>query len=86
MCFCAIFALSLFFFFPLQVRKREKAAVREGKQPYYLKQSVRKQLELVERFKDLEKSGGVDKFLAKKRKRNAAKDHRLLPSDRRDAD
>lgn len=117
------------------VRDREKQAVKEGKAPFYLKKSDKKQLLLVgassppynflpfppivslllcvdssasiltymytfhilfplikrshaissqiEKFKELKKAGKLDKFLEKKRKKNANKDHRFLPSQRR---
>lgn len=55
----------------------------QGKKPFFPKRSVRKEMELVEKFKELESKGKLDKYLAKRRKRNASKDHRLLPSERR---
>jgi ribosomal RNA-processing protein 36 len=65
----------------LQVK--EKAAVKEGKKPYFLKKSAVRKAELVEKYKELKASGQLAKFLEKRRKRNASKDHKLLPSSRR---
>lgn len=65
------------------IRAKEKQAVREGKRPFYLKESDKKQLMLVEKFKELKKAGRLDNYLEKKRKHNASKDHRFLPSERR---
>ncbi|CAG9462950.1 unnamed protein product [Pedinophyceae sp. YPF-701] len=70
-----------------EARAKEKAAIAGGKRPFYLKKSVKRELELLDRYKELKKKGEnkIDKFLEKKRKRNAAKDHRYLPSARRTA-
>ena len=38
-----------------------------------------KKLELAEKFKELQKKGKVDQYLAKKRKKTAAKDRKRLP-------
>ena len=40
----------------------------------------KKKLELADKYKELSKSGKVDKYLNKKRKKNAAKDRKKLPS------
>ena len=45
---------------------------------------ARKQ-ELIEKYKQLKASGKLEKFLEKRRKKNAAKDHRYIPSSRRSA-
>lgn len=65
------------------VQSAEKQAVAEGKKPYYLKKSEQRRLELVSKFDELKKSGRLDKFMEKRRKKNAAKDHRYVPSQRR---
>ena len=39
----------------------------------------KKKLELAEKYKELNKSGKVDKYLSKKRKKNAAKERKKLP-------
>ena len=55
----------------------------EGKRgEYHLKRREKKRLELEARFDNLRKSGGdaaVDKAIAKRRKKAAAKDRRLMP-------
>eukprot|EP00976_Prorocentrum_cordatum_P098424 1191392-Prorocentrum_minimum.AAC.1 len=45
---------------------------------------ARKQ-ELIEKYKQLKKSGKLEKFLETRRKKNAAKDHRYIPTNRRSA-
>ncbi|KAL2634803.1 hypothetical protein R1flu_006282 [Riccia fluitans] len=56
-----------------------KQVVREGKKPYYPKKSELKKQELIEKYKELKSSGKLEKFMAKRRKKNAAKDHRFVP-------
>lgn len=63
--------------------RKEKQAVAEGKNPFYLKRSAQKQLELKARFETLNESGGLQKYMSKKRKQNASKDHRWLPTNRK---
>eukprot|EP00952_Eustigmatos_sp_NYUAD-ZCMA_P009892 40771-Eustigmatos_ZCMA.PRE.1 len=46
----------------------------------------RRRLELEDRYEELAKQGKLEKALEKKRKRNAAKDHRWLPRTRRRAE
>lgn len=61
----------------------EKEAVRQGKRPYYLKKSDVKKQEWAEKYQELKRAGKVQDYLAKKRKRRAAKDHKLIPDARR---
>ena len=44
--------------------------------------AVRRQLELVQRYKKLKESGKLEKYLARKRRRNAQRDRRGLPFKR----
>lgn len=62
------------------LKKAELAAVKEGKKPFFLKKSERKKLTLAEKFKELKQSGKLEKYMEKKRKRNAAKLKKALPS------
>lgn len=39
----------------------------------------KKKLQLAEKYQELKKSGKLENFLSKKRKRNAGKDRRKLP-------
>ncbi len=68
---------------PPQARERE--AVRGGKRVFHKKRAVRRADELRVRFEELKASGRLDKALAKRRRKNAAKDHRYVPSARRGA-
>nr|KAG5688535.1 hypothetical protein BaRGS_031319 [Batillaria attramentaria] len=63
-------------------KKKEKAMVKEGKAPYFLKKSDKTKLELAEKFKTLKQKGQVKQFIQKKRKRNSAKDRKKLPDAR----
>lgn len=44
----------------------------------------KKTVELQAKFQDLQESGRLSKFMAKKRKKNASKDHRWLPTQRKE--
>jgi ribosomal RNA-processing protein 36 len=66
-----------------QVKAREREAVKAGKAPFYLKKSERKRQELISKFEALKAAGQLDRYMEKRRKKNAAKDHRYLPSSRR---
>ncbi|KAL8185225.1 UNVERIFIED_CONTAM: hypothetical protein K2H54_043446 [Gekko kuhli] len=61
-------------------KKQQRELAKQGKKPFYLKKSDKQKLELAEKYKELKKSGKLENFLSKKRKRNAAKDKRKLPS------
>ncbi|KAE8907318.1 hypothetical protein PF005_g2165 [Phytophthora fragariae] len=68
----------------LTKRKREeREAVASGKGAFYLKRKDKKKLELHAKFQDLQETGRLSKFMAKKRKKNASKDHRWLPTQRK---
>ncbi|XP_050950217.1 ribosomal RNA processing protein 36 homolog [Labeo rohita] len=64
----------------LQFKRKQRELVGQGHKPFYLKKSDQKKLELAEKFSELKKSGKLENFLSKKRKRNATKDRRKLPS------
>ncbi len=53
----------------------------QGKTPYYLTKKSQKTMALASKFQDLASKGdgAVDKFLEKKRKKNASKDRKQLP-------
>ncbi|KAG7401095.1 rRNA biogenesis protein rrp36 [Phytophthora boehmeriae] len=57
----------------LTKRKREEREARKDK----------KKVELQAKFQDLQDTGRLSKFMAKKRKKNASKDHRWLPTQRK---
>ncbi|KNA20894.1 hypothetical protein SOVF_048140 [Spinacia oleracea] len=60
-------------------KKRVREAVKQGKRPFYIKKSeVREQMHK-EKYNKLKESGKLDSFMEKKRRRNAAKDHRFMP-------
>ncbi|RUS32087.1 hypothetical protein BC938DRAFT_476321 [Jimgerdemannia flammicorona] len=64
-------------------KKVEMEFVKKGKKPFFLKKSDEKKLELIQKFESLKGTKNFDKILEKKRKRNAAKEHRHVPYKRR---
>ncbi|CAN8073580.1 unnamed protein product [Agarophyton chilense] len=63
-------------------KKNEKEAVKRGKQPYFLKEKDVRNLEMRAKFEELKKTGGVKRYIQKRRKRLAGKDKKLLPNRR----
>uniref|UniRef100_A0AAQ4RKI3 rRNA biogenesis protein RRP36 n=1 Tax=Gasterosteus aculeatus aculeatus TaxID=481459 RepID=A0AAQ4RKI3_GASAC len=63
----------------LQFKREQRERANQGERPYFLKNSDKKKLQLAEKFQELKKSGKLENFLSKKRKRNAGKDRRKLP-------
>ncbi|XP_065100748.1 ribosomal RNA processing protein 36 homolog [Paramisgurnus dabryanus] len=63
----------------LQFKRKQRELVGQGHKPFYLKKSDKKKLELADKYSELKKSGKLENFLSKKRKRNATKDRRKLP-------
>lgn len=53
-----------------------------GKQPFYLKKSDKRKRELVAKYEELKATGQLDKYMEKRRRKNASKDHRYLPGRR----
>ena len=62
-----------------EVFREEKQKVKEGKKPFFMKKAAIKEIALQERYKELKGEGKLQKFLEKKRKRNASKDHKSIP-------
>ncbi|XP_021379961.1 ribosomal RNA processing protein 36 homolog isoform X1 [Mizuhopecten yessoensis] len=60
-------------------KQKEKERVKEGKNPFYLKKGDLRKLELAEKYRELKKSGKVDNYLSKKRKKTASKEKKKLP-------
>ncbi|XP_078128683.1 ribosomal RNA processing protein 36 homolog [Sander vitreus] len=63
----------------LQFKRLQRERANQGARPFFLKNSEKKKLQLAEKYQELKKSGKLDNFLSKKRKRNAGKDRRKLP-------
>jgi ribosomal RNA-processing protein 36 len=59
--------------------------VKAGKKPFFMKKGDRRTAELVAQYKELKASGQLEKVIAKRRRHNAAKDHRYIPAGRRGA-
>ncbi|XP_046847902.1 ribosomal RNA processing protein 36 homolog [Xenia sp. Carnegie-2017] len=65
-----------------QKREEDLALIKQGKRPFYLRKSEKKKLELAEKFNKLKESKKLERYLSKKRKRNATKQRKLLPKER----
>ncbi|XP_061736739.1 ribosomal RNA processing protein 36 homolog [Nerophis ophidion] len=63
----------------LQFKKEQRERANQGAQPFFLNKSAEKKVRLAEKYKELKKSGKLENFLSKKRKKNALKDRRKLP-------
>ncbi|KAL9406396.1 hypothetical protein Peur_003368 [Populus x canadensis] len=60
-------------------KKKEREAAKQGKRPFYLKKSEIRKQRLTEKYNKLKASGKLESFIEKRRKKNAAKDHRYMP-------
>jgi len=60
-------------------KAEERAAVATGKGVFHLKAGEKRRRVLAKQFESLKEAGQLDAFMAKRRKRNAAKDRRKLP-------
>ncbi|XP_051549061.1 ribosomal RNA processing protein 36 homolog [Myxocyprinus asiaticus] len=64
----------------LQFKRKQRELAGQGHKPFYLKKSDKKKLELADKYSELKKSGKLENFLSKKRKRNTTKDRKKLPN------
>ena len=60
-----------------------REAVAAGKKPYFPKRSELKRQQLVAKFQRLKETGALEKYMLKRRRKTAAKDHKLVPEGRR---
>lgn len=65
-----------------KVMDRHREAGRGKSNKFYLKKSEVKKQELLLQYEELKESGQLEKYMEKRRKKNAAKDHRYLPVSR----
>lgn len=63
----------------LNFKRRQKEQAMQGLQPFFLNKGEKSKLQLAEKYEKLKRSGKLENFLAKKRKRNATKDRKKLP-------
>lgn len=63
----------------LQFKRQQRERANQGAAPFFLKKSDKRKLQLAQKYEELKKSGKLDNFLSKKRKRNAGKDRRKMP-------
>ena len=62
--------------------KAEKEAIKKGKKPFFLKKRDLREAELKDRFESWSKRGKLNKYMEKKRKRNARRDEVNMPEMR----
>ena len=67
-----------------KVIQRHKEATKGQTNKFHLKKSDIKKQELMLKYEELQASGGLERYMEKRRKRNAAKDHRYMPSGRQE--
>ncbi|XP_024031951.1 LOW QUALITY PROTEIN: rRNA biogenesis protein rrp36 [Morus notabilis] len=62
-------------------KKKEREAAKQGKQPFYLKKSEIKKRRNIEKYHELKAAGNgkLESYIEKRRRKNAAKDHRHMP-------
>ncbi|KAG1467369.1 hypothetical protein G6F56_004452 [Rhizopus delemar] len=66
-------------------KKQEAELVKQGKKPFFLKNSEKRKLELMDRYQKMGDKA-VDRVLEKRRKKNTTKDRKRLPFKRRSAE
>jgi ribosomal RNA-processing protein 36 len=59
-----------------QMENRQR--IKEGKKPFYMKKSTKKLMDLAEKYDELKASGKLEKYLKKKRGRNAKRDRKSV--------
>ncbi|XP_053568760.1 ribosomal RNA processing protein 36 homolog [Bombina bombina] len=64
----------------VEFKRQQRELAQQGKKPFYIKKGDLRKLELADKYKELKKSGKLEHFLSKKRKRNSHKDRRRLPN------
>nr|CAG4641229.1 EOG090X0E8U [Eulimnadia texana] len=57
-------------------------AMKQGKSPYFAKKSEKTKLDMKGKFDKLKKEGKLDKYMEKKRKKNAQRDRKSLPFEK----
>ena len=65
-----------------KVLRQHKEATQGQKNKFHLKKSDLKKQELILKYQELKETGGLERYMEKRRKRNAAKDHRYMPEKR----
>ena len=66
-----------------QVKKAEKEKVANGKKPFFLKDSVKKEMALEQKYQELKSAGKFQSYMQKQSKKAAMKEHKWMPTSRR---
>lgn len=64
-------------------KRLQRKQISEGRNPYFPKKRELKEERLTQKFHELNKSGGIDKFLARKRQKHAQRDRKKMPRSMR---
>jgi ribosomal RNA-processing protein 36 len=70
----------------MMMQRKEREAVKAGKGAYFQKRSEKQRQKLMWQYQELKATGRLERYMAKRRKKNAMKDHRYVPASRRSAD
>jgi ribosomal RNA-processing protein 36 len=60
-------------------KRRQRQAVKAGKNPYFPKKRELREEALTRKFHQMKKSGGIDKFIARKRQKHVQRDRKKMP-------
>eukprot|EP00271_Cylindrocystis_brebissonii_P017525 TRINITY_DN4594_c0_g1_i1.p1 TRINITY_DN4594_c0_g1~~TRINITY_DN4594_c0_g1_i1.p1 ORF type:complete len:305 (-),score=111.28 TRINITY_DN4594_c0_g1_i1:740-1654(-) len=62
-----------------EMKKQQREAIKAGKRPFFLKKSEQRRQALIEKYQELKASGKLEAFLAKRRRKNASREHKKVP-------
>merc|ERR1712179_686819 len=57
-------------------KNEKKEQLQSGVKPFYISKSKQKEIKLVDQYEKLKESGGLDKYIRKKTKKNLVKDRK----------
>ena len=66
-----------------QAKNVEKEKVANGKKPFFLKESAKKELALQQKYQELKSTGKLQSFIEKKNKKEAMREQKWIPTTRR---
>eukprot|EP01024_Parvocaulis_polyphysoides_P071220 TRINITY_DN884_c2_g1_i1.p2 TRINITY_DN884_c2_g1~~TRINITY_DN884_c2_g1_i1.p2 ORF type:complete len:308 (-),score=80.52 TRINITY_DN884_c2_g1_i1:83-955(-) len=64
--------------FEKEIKNQQKEAIKAGKKPYYLNKNEKEKLLLKRKYDKLKEEGRLEKVMAKKKKKRAIKDQKIL--------
>eukprot|EP01025_Chloroclados_australasicus_P025890 TRINITY_DN25759_c3_g1_i1.p1 TRINITY_DN25759_c3_g1~~TRINITY_DN25759_c3_g1_i1.p1 ORF type:complete len:326 (-),score=71.43 TRINITY_DN25759_c3_g1_i1:830-1807(-) len=69
--------------FETEIKDQQKEAIKAGKNPYFLKKAEKEKMMLKRKFEKLKEEGKLEKVMAKKKKKRARKDQKILEKQQR---